>query len=180
MKVSLVKPDLHAIDQLDIDTVAIPVFEDMRPPAGLTGLIDWRLCGRVSALLVSGQLSGRFREAAMMPGYGRLPGTRIVAFGMGDSREFSQSRAREAAWFMSDSLRRLKTGAFLTALPGSMSKTVPPRAGLEMMIEEIGRVFSADESFQSLDVSIVEAQESHRELNDLVSSAMRRLRGVWK
>jgi leucyl aminopeptidase len=180
MKVQLVKPDLHQIDQLCVDTMALTLFEDHRPPMGLTGLIDWRLCGRVSTLMQSGQLSGRFREAAMMPGYNRLPAGRIVVFGLGDSREFSQARAREAAWFMADSLKRLRTMCFLTSLPGSLSGTVPPRAGMEMLLEELSRVFSGDEAFNMLEVNIAEVQENHRELNDLVASAMRRLRGMWK
>lgn len=180
MRVSLVKPDLHQIDQLAVDTIALAVFEDHRPPLGLTGLVDWRLCGKVSSLLLSGQLSGRFREAAMMPGYDRLPASRLVAFGLGESRDFSQARAREAAWFMADSLRRLKTRSFLTTLPGSVSGTISPRAGMEMLIEEVSRVFSPEESFGSLEVGVVESQESHRELNDMISSATRRLRGMWK
>ena len=180
MKVSLVRPDLHQIDQLTVDTMALPVFEDQRPPLGLTGLVDWRLCGKVSSLLISGQLSGRFREAAMMPGYDRFPASRLVAFGLGDSREFTQARAREAVWFMADSLRLLRTTAFVTTLPGSISNTVPARAGMEMLLEELSRVFSTEESFQMLDVNVVEPQGSHRELNDMISSAMRRLRGIWK
>jgi hypothetical protein len=180
MKVQLVKPDLHQIDHLNVDTFAITVFEDQRPPKGLAGLVDWRLCGRMSNLLISGQLTGRFREAVMFPGYGRLPSGRVLVFGLGDSRDFSQSRAREASWFMADSLRRLRTAAFVTSLPGSTAGTVAPKVGMELFIEEITRVFGSEESGSSLEVHVVEPQEYHRELNEMVASATRRLRGMWK
>jgi len=180
MKVRMELPDLHQMDLVDVDTYALPVFEDQRPPVGLAGLVDWRLCGMLSNQLLAGNISGRFREVTMMPAYGRLRSVRVVVFGMGDSREFSPARAHEASIVMADSLKRLRSAAFMTSLPGSDAGTVNPKAGLEAFLEEFSRAFGTDEAFSSLDVHVVEAQEFHRELNDMVVSATRRLRGIWK
>lgn len=180
MKVQLVKPDLHQIDRVAVDTFALAVFDDHRPPRGLTGLVDWRLCGMVSRMLSDGSIGARFRDVTLLPAYGRFPSNRILAFGMGDSSEFSQARAREAAWVMAERLLRLRAGSFMTSLPGSMSGTVHPRSGLEVFLEEFSRIFGGDESWSTLDVNVVEAQEYHRDLNDMIVSATRRLRGIWK
>lgn len=180
MKVQLVKPDLHQIDRAAVDTFVLTVFDDQKPPQGLTGLVDWRLCGMMSRMLKNGSVSGRFREVTMLPAYGRFPSNRILVFGMGDSADFTQARAREASWLMAERLVKLRATSILTSLPGSCSGTVHPRAGMEMFLEEFSRVFGADESYSSLDVHVVEAQEYHRDLNDMIVSATRRLRGIWK
>ncbi len=73
MKIHFLKPDLHQMDQVHADTIAVGLFEEDRPPRGLAGLADWRLCGRVSRLIASGNVTGRFREAVLFPGYARLP-----------------------------------------------------------------------------------------------------------
>jgi len=180
MKVQMVKPDLHQIDRLAVDTFALAVFDDQRPPQGLTGLVDWRLCGMVSRMLLDGSITARFRDVTMLPAYGRFSSNRILVFGMGDSTEFTQARAREASWVMAERLLKLRAGTFMTSLPGSMSGTVHPKSGLEVFLEEFSRIFSADESWSSLEVHVVEAQEYHRDLNDMIASATRRLRGIWK
>ncbi len=180
MKVTLVKPDLHQIDRVAVDTFALTVFDDHRPPQGLTGLVDWRMCGMVSRMLLNGSISARFRDVTLLPAYSRFPSNRILVFGMGDSAEFSQARAREAAWVMAERLVKLRSPSFLTSLPGSTSGTVHPRSGLEAFLEEFSRVFGTDESFSSLEVNVVESGEFHRDLNDLIASATRRLRGIWK
>ncbi|HPB50055.1 MAG TPA: M17 family peptidase N-terminal domain-containing protein [Myxococcota bacterium] len=180
MKVSLVKPDLHQIDRVSVDTFVLPVFDDHKPPRGLTGLVDWRLCGMMSRMLAGGRVSTRFRDVTLLPAYGRFAANRILVFGMGNSDDFSQARAREVAWFMAEKLLKLRTPTFLTCLPGSAAGMVHPRSGMELFLEEFSRIFGSDEMFPSLEVHMVEAQEYHRDLNDMILVATRRLRGIWK
>jgi len=177
MKIQFVRPDLHQIDRVGAETFVVSLFEDDRPPRGVAGLVDWRLCGRLSTLLVSGQMKGSFREAILFPGYQRLPTPRVCAYGLGRSSEFSPARAREASWVIADSLHKLRVGSFVASLPGSPVSAVPVRARMELFLEELVRVFGAEEA---MEVFIVEPQESHRELAEVVGNATRRLRGLWK
>ena len=128
MTIQFVKPDLHQIDHVQAETFVVTVFEDERPPRGLPGLVDWRLSGRLSNLMISGQMFGRFREAVLFPAYGRLPTARVCAYGLGKLADFTPARAREASWFIADSLHKLRASSFVMSLPGSPSATVPVRA----------------------------------------------------
>lgn len=67
---------LHVID-LPADRVAGEVvaalyFEDERPVLGAAALLDWRLNGLLSSLLVQGRVSGRAGENVMVRGNGKL------------------------------------------------------------------------------------------------------------
>ncbi|MBM4394187.1 MAG: hypothetical protein FJ087_00680 [Deltaproteobacteria bacterium] len=180
MKIQFLRPDLHQIDRVTADTVVVSVFEEERPPRGVSGLMDWRLCGRLSRLMVGGQVTGRFREAVLLPAYGRLPASRVCAYGMGRLAEFSPARAREASWFVADSLHKLRTSSFVTSLPGSPLTGMAARPRMELFLEELIRVFGADETSGGVEAFIVEPAELHRDLTDAVSVAMRKLRVMWK
>lgn len=180
MKIHFLKPDLHQMDQVHADTIAVGLFEEDRPPRGLAGLADWRLCGRVSRLIVSGNVTGRFREAVLFPGYARLPANRVCVLGLGRRAEFSAARAREASWVLAESLRKLRASSFIVSLPGSPMTQVPHRARMDLFLEELLRVFGPDEGTGGVEVFIVEPLEVHRELNEVVSVTYRKMRALWK
>lgn len=180
MKIHFLKPDLHQMDQVRADTLALGVFEEDRPPRGLAGLVDWRLCGRLSRLIVSGQVTGRFRESVLFPAYARLPVERVCVLGLGKRAEFSAARAREASWVLAESLRKLRAGSFLASLPGSPMTSVPARARMDLFLEELLRVFGPDEGPGGVEVILVEPLEAHRELSEVVSVTLRKMRALWK
>jgi hypothetical protein len=180
MKINFVKPDLHQFDRVTADTFVVSLFEDEKPPHGVAGLLDWRLCGRLSRLIASGKISARFREATLLPAYGRLPVQRVCVYGLGRRVEFTPARAREATWFMADSLHRLRAESFLCALPGSPLTDVPLRTRMEIFLEELVRVFGPDDSSSGTEAFVAEPSGAHRELIEVVSAATRRLRAVWK
>lgn len=180
MKIHFLKPDLHQMDQVHADTIAVGLFEEDRPPRGLAGLADWRLCGRVSRLIASGNVTGRFREAVLFPAYARLPANRVCVLGLGRRAEFSAARAREASWVLAESLRKLRAASFIVSLPGSPMTSVPHRARMDLFLEELLRVFGPDEGTGGVEVFIVEPFEVHRELTEVVSVTLRKMRALWK
>ena len=56
----------------------VGLYTNERPPMGLTGLLDWRLCGYVSDLLVEDKISTAVGERPF-PSYGRLTFPRVCA-----------------------------------------------------------------------------------------------------
>ena len=78
------------------------------------------------------------------------------------------------------SLHKLRVASFAMALPGSPRTTIAPRVRMELLLEELTRVFGADESGAGVDAFMVEPSEVHRELAEVVSVATRRWRGIWK
>ena len=72
MTISFVKPSLQSLDSIQADVLVVGLYTNERPPMGLTGLLDWRLCGYVSDLLVEDKISTAVGEATLFPSYGRL------------------------------------------------------------------------------------------------------------
>lgn len=75
---------LQALDTLPrIDTLMLLLSDDERPLQGVAGLVDWRMCGRLTELLVSGAITGARGERVLTHTVGRLPVQRVIVFGCG-------------------------------------------------------------------------------------------------
>lgn len=83
--------DLAGLDKLELESLAVFVFQDVRPLRGVAGYIDWRLCGSLSRLIIAGHFEGRRDEHVLMPVTGTLNIKRLFIFGLGPLRTFSQS-----------------------------------------------------------------------------------------
>ena len=87
--------EASTIERTGADLVAVPLFEDERPLRGGAGRADWRLCGKLSALLAAGEISGARGEAALVATFGGLRTPLLLVLGAG-SRESYDVRAFEA------------------------------------------------------------------------------------
>jgi hypothetical protein len=74
--------DLPA-DRIDGEVVAALFFEDERPVLGPAALLDWRLNGLLSSLLVQGRASGRAGENILVRGNGKLAADWVLFVGAG-------------------------------------------------------------------------------------------------
>ena len=54
MHIHFALPELAQLDELRCEALALPFFSDERPLRGALGLVDWRLCGMVSSLIIEG------------------------------------------------------------------------------------------------------------------------------
>jgi hypothetical protein len=59
MKFRICQLSLYEIEKLQCDSISIFIFEDARPLRGIAGIVDWRLNGMISKLLIEGFRSGR-------------------------------------------------------------------------------------------------------------------------
>ncbi len=97
MKINFVAVDLARWDQAPPgDLLAVGFYTDLRPLRGAAGLLDWRFDGRLSTLIVGGNLSGVEGEQLLMPSNDRLPWRWTLAFGLGPSAELDDARAARA------------------------------------------------------------------------------------
>lgn len=94
----VVDASLAAIDGLvDVDSVVCGVASDVRPLGGALGMIDWRLCGRLSRLLEQGVVSGVDGEKVLLPSLGRIAAPRIFLYGWGPAAGLSQKASERVA-----------------------------------------------------------------------------------
>lgn len=109
------------IDEVPGQVTLATFFEDVRPLRGSTSLIDWRLNGRLSELILKGRLSGQFQEALIMPSQGRLSTKDILLFGLGGSGDVSEKRLEEGFATLIDKLALLKSPDVIVSF-GDLSK----------------------------------------------------------
>jgi hypothetical protein len=85
--------DTAPLERARGDVAFVFFFQDERPLRGDAGRADWRLCGRLSALLTRERLTGAPGEAVLVPSGGGLRAPLLVALGAGVRGAFD-----EAAW----------------------------------------------------------------------------------
>ena len=101
MSLSVLPIDLARWDEAARDCLVLPVFKDDRPLRGAAGLVDWRLCGRLSRLVKSNRATAEAGETMMLPAGRRLRFTRIMWFGLGDAKAYSEDRFRkDLGWIL--------------------------------------------------------------------------------
>jgi hypothetical protein len=76
------------LPRIEADVAVGGCFSDARPLRGGAGLLDWRLCGALSRLLVSEALRGEPGECVLVPTHGRLRAPRALVVGLGPRAAF--------------------------------------------------------------------------------------------
>jgi hypothetical protein len=109
------------IDEVPGYVVLATFFEDVRPLKGSTSLVDWRLNGRLSEMILKGHLSGQFKESLIMPSQGRMSAKDIFLFGLGTSADVSEKRLEDGFSLLIDKLALLKSPDVVISF-GDLSK----------------------------------------------------------
>ncbi len=160
IQVSFVGPDLSRWDMTQADAIAVGIFCDQRPLRGPAGLLDWRLCGRLSQLLRLGRVSGEYGEAVLLPSSGRLPQPKVLLFGVGRQGDFGEDRFRDSVRRIQYKLLAMGTHRYVLAPPGRETGRIGPRRALEMLLDE-SRHFEAE-------VVVVESVAGQKEMAEIL------------
>jgi hypothetical protein len=135
MALSVLPLDLARWDETTRDCLVLPVFKDDRPLRGAAGLADWRLCGRLSRLLKANKATGEQGESMMLPPGRRLRFARIMWFGLGDAKGYSDTRfKKDVAWIL-DVVAKANVKDWALQAPGRASGLIGARRAVELMLE---------------------------------------------
>ena len=97
----IVEVDGTPLERSRADVVAVPVFSGERPLRGDAGRLDWRLCGKLSALVAEERLSGQPGDAVLIASFGGLSARLLLVLGGGARSDFDgrafEALGREAA-----------------------------------------------------------------------------------
>ena len=146
MAVSLLSVELSRWDQAPPgDVICVPVWTDVRPLRGAAGLLDWRLCGRLSSMLASGKVTGAEGEQTLFPTAHRLPWRLVLALGVGPRRDFSERRFQACVRRAFDAGRGLHARNLALALPGrdgerattGAAAALTSRRALDLVLQEL-------------------------------------------
>ena len=113
----VLSPSFEVTDTFQAETLCLLIGEKERPLTGLSRFVDWRLCGRLSTLLLENRFAGKSGEYVMMPAFGRLRADTLLLVGTGHS-----TLSRDDAQHLATVLKKTKTASVVVAFPDSISQ----------------------------------------------------------
>ena len=123
--------DLPA-DRMEGEVVAALFFRDQRPLRGPAALLDWRLNGKLTELLLTGAVRGLAGEQVLMPNNGKLVAERVLFVGGGSWQELGPEAYRV---LVGDLLRTCREAGFwrialcLSSLAGADAVAIEEMVG---------------------------------------------------
>jgi hypothetical protein len=136
MALTVLPLDLARWDEAGRDCLVLPVFKDDRPLRGAAGLVDWRLCGRLSRLLKANKASAEAGETMLLPCGRRLRFARILWFGLGDAKGYSDERFRKDLSWILDVVTKAGITDWSLQAPGRASGLIGARRAVELVMDD--------------------------------------------
>ena len=136
MALSVLPLDLARWDEARRDCLVLPVFKDDRPLRGAAGLADWRMCGKLSRLVKANKANGEAGETLMLPPGRRLKFNRLLWFGLGDAKGYSDERFRKDVKWILDVVKGAGVSEWALQMPGRASGLIGARRAVEIVIDE--------------------------------------------
>lgn len=136
MALSVLPLELSRWDETARDCLVLPVFRDDRPLRGAAGLADWRLCGRLSRLLKANRATGDAGETLLLPPGRRLRWKRLMWFGLGDAKGYTDDRFRKDLAWIRDTVTAAGVADWTLQAPGRASGLIGARRAVELMLED--------------------------------------------
>jgi hypothetical protein len=138
MDLRFLPPQLAKLDLAATEVLVVCLCSDERPPRGVAGLVDWRMAGRLSALIQRGLLTGRPGEVVLLPGKPKLPFDKVVLFGLGERSEFSEDLYKAVVCKVLATLEGLKVRNAVVQLPGRHNDAIAPERAADILLEAAG------------------------------------------
>jgi len=112
-----------SLDEAENQLALILTYEDIRPLRGQAGLVDWRLNGTLSQLILNNKFQGQMGEALLMPSAGRVGTKELMILGLGDSKLRGDQNIPNYVSIILEKILRKNNDSFclsLSDLAGSM------------------------------------------------------------
>jgi hypothetical protein len=138
MDLRFLAPELRRLDTASVELCACSIWNDERPVRGFAGLLDWRLGGRISALLKSGFVRGDSGETILVPGKPHVPFEKVLVVGLGARNDFDESAFRAGLLHIATALQGLRIRRAVVELPGRASGAIEPEPAITLTLECIG------------------------------------------
>ncbi|MGZ4032647.1 MAG: M17 family peptidase N-terminal domain-containing protein, partial [Tumebacillaceae bacterium] len=126
---------LQSITDVETDVLVVNLFEGVKSPGGATGAVDAALGGQISALIETGDLTGRFKEVRTLYPFGKIKAKRVLIVGLGEAEEFNLQRARVVAAVAAKAARDFKAERFASIVHGAGSGNLDARQAAHVLAE---------------------------------------------
>lgn len=132
-------------DRVDAATLVIGVFLDERPLRGAAGLVDWRMNGYLSRLLLARRLSGDANESTLVATQGRIRSGAVVLVGLGARSLYGFDRIADVSSAVTRMLQKLRMDEFAIEVPGARFLGLDPAESAYNAVKGIVKVLSASD-----------------------------------
>lgn len=112
-----------SLDDVNNELALVLAYQDVRPLKGQAGLLDWRLNGYLSELILENRFQGELGEALLMPSQHRVGVSEILILGLGEARRVENQNLPNYVALILEKLLKKKNTSFclsLSDLAGSM------------------------------------------------------------
>lgn len=163
MALTVLPLDLARWDETARDTLVLPVFKSDRPLRGAAGLVDWRLCGKLSRLLKAQKATGDAGETMMLPPGKRLRFKRLLWFGLGEAKGYSDDRFKQDMGWITEVVAKANITDWSFQAPGRASGLIGARRAVELILD--------DKRLADLSLSIIEDQAGQKDVAEILRQA---------
>lgn len=144
------------VDSLTCEGLALGIFADERPPRGYCGFVDWRLNGIISRYIAQGTITGAFMEKTLITANQRIPSSKIVLFGLGESAQVTYDHLYTAGQTISTTITEINCTSSAFDIPGPNRCSLDVSEMTAAMISGFADAFFAsDEGNDDLCMSIL-------------------------
>lgn len=101
------------------EVVVVNLFAGVSHPGGATGAVDTAIGHQITAMIATGDLTGKFKETVVFPSFDRIPGNRVMVVGLGNREDFTLDRVREVSAAAAVRVREMGLRTFATIVHGA-------------------------------------------------------------
>ena len=105
-----------SLDEVEAQLALIFTYQDIRPLRGQAGLVDWRLNGYLSKLLLKKRFHGELGEALLMPAQGRVAAQELLFLGLGAKEQMREQDIPQRIALVLDKVLRKKDTSLALSL----------------------------------------------------------------
>ncbi len=145
-----------SLDELETDLIVTTLYETERPPQGVCGLIDWRLHGFLSRMILNGIIKGAYHESVLIPLHKRISARRLLVLGLGEPKKFDLFHAREIGSNLGKVLANLKINDVAVTFPQAVDENIMGQTEKSILEAIEHSETSRDIYIRWLDASVIE------------------------
>jgi hypothetical protein len=165
MELRFIPRDLKKLDQSSAEVLVAGVMQDERPPRGLAGLVDWRLCGQLSRLIKSGFFTADLGQTMILRSKPALSVDKALFIGCGVRADFDERAFLSVVTKIMSVLQGLKAGQALVELPGRHLDLIAPTRALDLLLEVVNQQEPARQQPRPV-WTLIDDPEVQKALND--------------
>lgn len=154
------------ITQVYSEVLVVGFFQDVRPPGGMAGEVDWVCNGVLSHLILAGKTEGTIGDAVLFISQ-RLPSSQILFVGMGERALFGYPALTALSADIVLRVGRMGVGEAAIELLGVQECPLDPARAFDSLLSGIKEAKMEKELFLTV---LVHTQDMVDELEQQINS----------